>query len=290
MLKNAVANDGSLRFQADVDWTVSVAYRLLVKQRAMGASNRLRIAAVADIHCTKKSFEGVRDLLAGMAKDSDVLLLAGDLCDTGMVVEAEVLSRALAPLTVPVVAVLGNHDFECGKAAEVEAILCDVGVNLLDGKACEIRGVGFAGVKGFAGGFGERALQPWGEPMIKTFVHEAVEEALKLESALAGLRTKKRIALLHYAPIVETVFGEPPEIFPFLGSSRLEEPLNRYPVEAVFHGHAHAGSSEGRTKSGAPVFNVAKSLLQRCGPDAAPFKRFEVECDEKGSEHDRSSG
>jgi Icc-related predicted phosphoesterase len=257
---------------------------------AMSTDGRLRIAAIADIHCTKKSFDGVRDLLAAMAKDSDVLLLAGDLCDTGMVAEAEVLSRALAPLTVPVVAVLGNHDFECGKAAEVEAILCDVGVTLLDGKTCEIRGVGFAGVKGFAGGFGERALQPWGEPMIKTFVHEAVEEALKLESALAGLRTKKRIALLHYAPIVETVIGEPPEIFPFLGSSRLEEPLNRYPVEAVFHGHAHSGSAIGKTKSGAPVYNVAKSLLQRGRADAAPFKIFELECDEKGSEHDRSSG
>ncbi len=256
----------------------------------MSTDGRLRIAAVADLHCTKKSLDGMRDLLAAMAKHSDVLLLAGDLCDTGMVAEAEVLSRALAPLTVPVIAVLGNHDFECGKAEEVEAILCDIGVNLLDGKSCEIRGVGFAGVKGFAGGFGERALQPWGEPMIKTFVHEAVEEALKLESALAGLRTKKRIALLHYAPVVETVIGEPPEIFPFLGSSRLEEPLNRYPVEAVFHGHAHAGSAMGRTKSGAPVFNVAKSLLQRARADAPPFKIFEVECEEKGSEHDGSSG
>ncbi len=254
------------------------------------AQTRLRIAAVADLHCTKKSFDAMRDLLAAMAKDTDVLLLAGDLCDTGLVAEAEVLSRALAPLTLPVVAVLGNHDFECGKAAEVEAILCDVGVNLLDGKSCEIRGVGFAGVKCFAGGFGERALQPWGEPVIKTFVHEAIEETLKLESALAGLRTEKRIALLHYAPIVETVIGEPPEIFPFLGSSRLEEPLNRYPVTAVFHGHAHGGSVQGTTKSGVPVYNVAKSLLQRARSDAPPFRTFEVDCEEKRSEHDGRTG
>lgn len=247
---------------------------------------RLRIAAVADIHCTKKSFDPARDLLAAMAKDADVVLLAGDLCDTGLVAEAEVLSRALAPLTVPVVAVLGNHDFECGKAPEVEAILCDIGVNLLDGKSCEIRGVGFAGVKGFAGGFGERALQPWGEPTIKTFVHEAVEEALKLESALAALRTEKRIALLHYAPIIETVIGEPPEIFPFLGSSRLEEPLNRYPVAAVFHGHAHGGSAKGMTKGGVPVYNVAKSLLQRAGTGGPPFKVFEIDCEDRRSEHD----
>jgi Icc-related predicted phosphoesterase len=251
---------------------------------------RFRIAAVADIHCTKKSFDPVRDLLAAMAKDADVVLLGGDLCDTGLVTEAEVLSRALAPLTVPVVAVLGNHDYECGKAPEVEAILCDVGVNLLDGKSCEIRGVGFAGVKGFAGGFGERALQPWGEPMIKTFVHEAVEEALKLESALAALRTKRRIALLHYAPIVETVMGESPEIFPFLGSSRLEEPLNRYPVAAVFHGHAHGGSAKGMTKGGVPVYNVAKSVLQRASTGAPPFKIFELDWEDKRSEHDGATG
>jgi Icc-related predicted phosphoesterase len=250
---------------------------------------RLRIAAVADLHCTKKSFDAMRELLAAMAKDADVILLGGDLCDTGLIAEAEVLAKALAPLTVPVVAVLGNHDFECGKAAEVEALLCDVGVNLLDGKSCEIRGVGFAGIKGFAGGFGERALQPWGETTIKSFVHEAVEEALKLESALAALRTHKRIALLHYAPIVETVIGEPPEIFPFLGSSRLEEPLNRYPVAAVFHGHAHRGSAKGVTQCGAPVYNVAKSLLQRSG-SGAPFKIFEIDCEEKGSEHDGVTG
>lgn len=251
---------------------------------------RIRIAAVADLHCTKKSFDAMRDLLSAMAKDADVVLLGGDLCDTGLVAEAEVLVKALTPLSVPVVAVLGNHDFECGKAAEVEAMLCDAGVNVLDGKSCEIRGVGFAGIKGFAGGFGERALQPWGEATIKSFVHETVEEALKLESALATLRTERRIALLHYSPIVDTVIGEPPEIFPFLGSSRLEEPLNRYPVAAVFHGHAHRGSLKGVTKSGAPVYNVARSLLQRSGSGAPPFKTFELDCEEKGSEHDGVTG
>lgn len=255
----------------------------------MKRQTRLRIAAVADLHCTKKSFDGMRDLLGAMAKDADVLLLGGDLCDTGLVAEAEVLSKALAPLTVPIVAVLGNHDFECGKAAELEAMLSDAGVNVLDGKACEIRGVGFAGVKGFAGGFGERALQPWGEPTIKTFVHETVGEALKLESALAALRTPRRVALLHYAPIVDTVIGEPPEIFPFLGSSRLEEPLNRYPVAAVFHGHAHRGSAKGSTKGGAPVYNVAKSVLQKSG-DGVPFKIVEIECEERENEQDGTGG
>jgi Icc-related predicted phosphoesterase len=249
----------------------------------------VRIAAVADLHCTKKSFEPARDLLTAMARDADVILLGGDLCDTGIVAEAEVVARAVAPLDLPIVAVLGNHDFECGKAEEVEAILTEAGITVLDGKACEIEGVGFAGVKGFAGGFGERALQAWGEPSIKSFVREAVEEALKLESALATLRTEKRIALLHYAPIVDTVIGEPPEIFPFLGSSRLEEPINRYSVTAVFHGHAHRGTIQGVTQAGVPVYNVARALLQRAHPRAAPYKIFEVERQDERRQNDGAS-
>jgi Icc-related predicted phosphoesterase len=237
----------------------------------------LRLAAVADLHCTKKAADNIGNLISAMAHGADVLLLGGDLCDTGLPEEAEILARAIAGVKVPVVAVLGNHDFEAGKAPEIIEILSNSGVNVLDGKSCEIYGIGFAGTKGFAGGFGERALQPWGETTIKTFVHEAVEEALKLESALAGLRTPKRIALLHYAPIVETVFGEPPEIFPFLGSSRLEDPLNRYPVTAIFHGHAHRGSPEGTTKTGVQVFNVAKSLLQNIFSDQPPFRIFEID-------------
>jgi Icc-related predicted phosphoesterase len=236
----------------------------------------IRLAAVADIHCNKKTVDNSKNLLAAMAEQGDILVLGGDLCDAGLPEEAELLAREIAALKIPVVAVLGNHDFEAGKAPEIADILSNAGVNVLDGKSCEILGVGFAGVKGFAGGFGERALQPWGEPTIKAFVHEAVEEALKLESALAALRTPDRIALLHYAPVVDTVRGEPPEIFPFLGSSRLEDPLNRYPVSAVFHGHAHRGSLEGTTKMGVPVFNVAKSVLQTVS-DAPPFKIFKID-------------
>ncbi len=249
---------------------------------------QLRVSAVADIHCTKKKMNSTRDLLSAMAHETDILLLGGDLCDAGLPEEAEILAREIAILKVPVVAVLGNHDFEAGKATEIIEILSNAGVNVLDGKSCEIYGIGFAGVKGFAGGFGERALQPWGEPIIKAFVHEAVEEALKLESALAGLRTPNRIALLHYSPIVETVMGEPPEIFPFLGSSRLEDPLNRYPVAAVFHGHAHRGSPEGVTKTGVRVFNVAKSLLQNIS-DAPPFKIFGIDSADERRQDEASS-
>jgi Icc-related predicted phosphoesterase len=179
-------------------------------------------------------------------------------------------------VTIPTVAVLGNHEHESGRADEVRAILSDAGIRVLDGEAAEICGVGFAGAKGFAGGFGERALQPWGEASIKAFVREAVDETVKLESALAKLRTPQRIVLLHYAPVQATVEGEPPEIFPFLGSSRLEDPLNRYGVAAVFHGHAHHGTPRGHTTVGVPVYNVAMPLLRSSWPDSPPFLVLEV--------------
>jgi Icc-related predicted phosphoesterase len=172
---------------------------------------------------------------------------------------------------IPIVGVLGNHDYESGHEDEVRSILADAGVQALDGDTLVIADVGFAGVKGFCGGFGQGTLEPWGERSIKAFVREAVSEALKLESALAKLRTRRRVALLHYAPVRATVEGEPREIYPFLGSGRLEEPLDRYHVTAAFHGHAHSGALEGRTAGGVPVYNVALPLLRRNLP-AAPFR------------------
>jgi Icc-related predicted phosphoesterase len=174
------------------------------------------------------------------------------------------------------VAVLGNHDFESGQEGELRKIFADAGLVTLDGDTTEVYGIGFAGVKGFAGGFGRRALGPWGEEIIKKFVHEAVDEALKLESALARLRNSRLIAVLHYAPIQETVEGEPREIYPFLGCSRLEEPIGRFPVTAVFHGHAHHGRAEGRTSKGVPVFNVSMSLMRETFPQQ-PFRLLEVD-------------
>ena len=233
----------------------------------------MRVAAIADLHCTKTSHGKIAPLLAEVAASADVLLLGGDLTDYGLPDEAHVLARELATAKVPIVAVLGNHDLESGKGDEVKRILEEAGVNMLDGDACEIEGIGFAGVKGFAGGFGEHALGPWGEDAIKRFVQEAVDEALKLEAALARLRTAIRIALLHYSPVEETVRGEPPAIFPFLGCSRLEEPIDRYHVRAVFHGHAHFGTPEGRTKGGVPVYNVSLPLLRRTAGDGEPLVR-----------------
>jgi Icc-related predicted phosphoesterase len=236
----------------------------------------VRVAAVGDLHCTKTSQGAFQPLFAAIRDAADLLLIAGDLTDYGLPEEAQILVRELTVLRMPVVAVLGNHDRESGKEVEVTHVLNESGVIVLDGDATEVKGVGIAGVTGFGGGFGKHALAPWGEPVIKQFVHAAVEEALKLEKALARLRTESVIALMHYSPVQRTVDGEPLEIYPFLGSSRLEEPISRYPVSLVFHGHAHRGQPEGKTTSGAAVYNVSMPLLTRTFPDRLPFRVFHV--------------
>ena len=241
------------------------------------AGGTVRIAAVSDVHYGKTSQGMLLPLFTEIARQAEVLVISGDLTDYGLAEEARALAKDLtAAVKIPVVAVLGNHDYESGQEGEVARILTDAGVHLLDGDSVEIAGVGFAGVKGFAGGFGRGALGAWGEATIKHFVREAVDEALKLESALARLRTPSRIAVLHYAPIRETVEGEPLEIYPWLGSSRLEEPLARYQVHAVVHGHAHKGSPQGTTAQGIPVYNVALPVLKEHYPDRPPFRLLEV--------------
>lgn len=237
----------------------------------------VRVAAVGDIHLSGKGLDApLQVLFTRVAEQADVLALCGDLTDRGDPEEARMMAKALGSVSVPIVAVLGNHDYECGKVAEVSRILCDAGVKVLDGDAYEVLGIGFAGVKGFAGGFGRGALGPWGESLIKQFVREAVDEALKLETALSRLRTERKVALLHYSPIAATVEGEPLEIYPYLGSSRLEEPLTRYPVDVVFHGHAHHGALEGRTRDNVPVYNVSTMLLQRTFPQRPGFRVIEL--------------
>ena len=241
------------------------------------AKDVLRIAAVGDVHCSRTGRGTLQPLFTQAAARADVLLLCGDVTDYGLAEEAEILVQELRVVgDMPVIGVLGNHDFESGQADGVRRILCDAGVTMLDGEACEVQGVGFAGVKGFAGGFGRGALGAWGESAIKAFVQEAIDEALKLESALARLRTPQRVAVLHYAPIEATVVGEPCAIFPFLGSSRLEEPLERYGVRVVFHGHAHRGTPAGETHGGIPVYNVSLPLLRETYPDQPGFRLFEV--------------
>jgi Icc-related predicted phosphoesterase len=257
----------------------------------MPTSETVRIAAVSDVHYAKTAQGSLLPLFTQIAEQADILVLPGDLTDYGLPDEARVLARDLTTaVKIPIVAVLGNHDFEAGQPDEVRRILVDAGVHMLDGDAVEIHGVGFAGVKGFAGGFGRGALGPWGEPAIKLFVQEALNEALKLESALARLTTPHKIAVLHYAPIRETVEGEPVEIHPWLGSSRLEEPLARFGVSAVVHGHAHKGAPEGRTITGIPVYNVAIHVLRENFPDSPAFRLIEVPRDESASASPRMHG
>jgi Icc-related predicted phosphoesterase len=237
---------------------------------------RVRIAAIADLHCSRTSQGLLQPLLAQAVASADILVLAGDLTDHGLPEEAQVLIRELGGPKLPVLGVLGNHDFHGGQQVELVRIFAAAGIQILDGDNCEVLGVGFAGVKGFGGGFGRHTLEAWGEDGIKKFVYESVEEALKLEKALARLDADQRIAVLHYSPVESTVVGEPPPIFPFLGSSRLEEPLNRYAVTTVIHGHSHGGSPEGRIASGAPVYNVAMPVLRRAYPDRPSFRLIEV--------------
>lgn len=250
----------------------------------------VRIAAVADIHVGKNSQGTFAPLVTQAAERADVLLLCGDLTDYGLPEEARILVKEIGAHRIPIIAVLGNHDYESGHVDEVREILQEAGIVMLDGESHEVSGVGFAGIKGFCGGFGRGVLGSWGEHAVKCFVKEAVDETLKLETALARLRTPQKIGLLHYSPIRETVEGEPIEIFPWLGCSRHEEPLTRYNVSAVFHGHAHRGSPEGRMSNGTPVFNVALPLLKARYPERPPFVIIEVNPDQAGENGSKGSG
>jgi Icc-related predicted phosphoesterase len=245
----------------------------------MEENSKTRIAAVADIHVRESDTGNWTAFFKEISSRSDVLVVAGDLTDTGDEMEAHVLADELKACAVPVVAVLGNHDYEKGRHKLIRQILLKAGVKVLDGEAVVIKGVGFAGVKGFGGGFDRYMLSFFGEGAMKAFVQETVDEALHLDRALSRLDTEqrdiKKIAVLHYAPIKETVVGEPEPIFPFLGCSRLAEPLSRHKVVAAFHGHAHIGTLEGRTTDGVPVYNVAKPILLQHGYEF-PFYLLEV--------------
>jgi Icc-related predicted phosphoesterase len=240
-----------------------------------GKSVEVRVAAVADIHMSESNAGSLRPVLLDINNRADILVLAGDLTNRGLPREGQILLDELSACRLPVVAVIGNHDVECGQAEELIAALCAGGLTILDNEPIEIDTVGFAGTKGFCGGFDRHALAPWGEATIKDFVRETIDEALKLESGLGRLRTRHRIGVLHYAPVRATVEGEPPEIFAFLGSSRLAEPLDRFEVDACVHGHAHNGSFEGRTAKGIPVFNVAMPIMRARDPEH-PYHLIEL--------------
>lgn len=237
----------------------------------------VKIAATGDLHVRVDNVSTFRSLFEDVCVQADILVLCGDLTNRGLPDEAEVLAdELLTRCRLPMVAVLGNHDIESGHQVEVSRILRQAGVKILDDEPHEVHDVGFAGGKGFCGGFDAHALSPFGEQSIKDFVRETVDASLQLETGLAKLRTRHKVAVLHYAPIRETVVGEPPEIFPFLGSSRLAEPIDRYHATAAFHGHAHRGSLEGRTVGGTPVYNVAYGLMQSRDADR-PYLVLELD-------------
>jgi Icc-related predicted phosphoesterase len=223
----------------------------------------MRVAAIGDLHVQEHDQAPYRELFSEISNHADVLLLCGDLTNFGKTREAEILADDIKSCTVPVLGVLGNHDFECGQPEKVVEILSAAGMIVLDEQAHEIDGVGFAGVKGFLGGYGRGELAPFGEPIVKAFVDEALKEARKLENALRTIRTDRSVAVLHYSPVIDTLQGEPEEIYQYLGAQRLAEPIDRFDhVKAVVHGHAHHGTYEGRTPLGKPVYNCAQFVLQ----------------------------
>jgi len=225
----------------------------------------IRLAAIGDLHVGENTKHPYRDLFSRISQEADILALCGDLTNFGKTPEAEILAEDLTACSIPIVGVLGNHDYECGQHQEVARILHEAGLKVLDGgEAFEIEGVGFAGCKGFIGGYGRHMLSAFGEPEIKAFVQASVDENLKLESSLRMLRTERIVVVTHYSPVKETVEGEPPEIFAFLGSARMGETIDRFDgVKCALHGHAHRGTFEGRTARGVPVYNVAKPVLNR---------------------------
>ncbi|MDQ4136847.1 MAG: metallophosphoesterase [Pseudomonadota bacterium] len=240
---------------------------------AAKANGALRVAAMGDLHVRDDGSSSFRELFGEISREADVLVLAGDLTDLGKPKEAELLAEDLKACSIPVIGVLGNHDYECGCHEEVARILRDAGMRLLDGQSTEIDGVGFVGVKGFAGGFGRRMLGSFGEPAMKQFVAETMNEAMRLENAMRAVRAKRSMVILHYAPVTETIESEPLEIYPFLGSSRLAETIDRFRVSAIVHGHAHRGRYEGRTPGGQRVFNVARFIEK---PNGKPYGIIEV--------------
>jgi len=235
----------------------------------------MKLAAVADIHLAERDRESDIRQFSMVNELADALVIAGDFTNHGMPEEMRVCLNVLEHVRVPIIAVLGNHDHESGHQDELAGMLRLAGVHLLDGHCFESDNVGFAGTKGFCGGFAPHELLPFGEQGIKTFVEIAEREAVKLDYGLAQIQADIKVSITHYAPILETIIGEPEPIFPFLGSSRLERVLERHRPALALHGHAHHGIFSGETKSGIRVCNVALPILRQRG-ELHPFTIFNL--------------
>lgn len=233
----------------------------------------MRLAAVADIHLKAEDYEKNVSAFSQVNDLADALVIAGDFTNHGLPDEMRGVLAVLEHVHIPIIAVLGNHDHESGNQDELAGMLRVAGVHLLDGHCFEVVGVGFAGTKGFAGGFSPYELMPFGEGGIKNFVEIAEREAVKLDYGLEQLKSTVKVAITHYAPIRETVVGEPEPIFPFLGSSRLQRALDKHKPALALHGHAHHGSFSAETKGGVRVYNVALQVLKQRG-EQHPFALF----------------
>lgn len=239
----------------------------------------MKIVALADLHISELSREQAAEVIKTASRAGEVLVIAGDITENGTLEEAGMFAQMVNEIKVPVIAVLGNHDYEQEQQDEIKDLLSQAEVKVLDGNSVEINGVGFAGTKGFGGGFDDLQLSPWGERAVKAFVNESVREMLKLESALNRLPNGKKVVITHYAPIKETVSGEPEAIHPFLGSSRLASPVNSLKAMVCFHGHAHHGCHQGKTSTGIPVYNVSLPVLKQAGIKT-PYLIYEIDNDQ----------
>ena len=259
-------------------------------RRATDRRDVVRVAAVGDFHCGEEDAGRYREAFAKVNAEADVLVLAGDLTRRGTPAEMRVVTQELADVRIPILAVLGNHDYESGKVEEGLAILRERGVHMLDGEPFELNPhVGFAGVKGFMGGFGRWTLTAFGEAETKIFVGTTLEEAQRLEFALRRLSTPVRVVLMHYSPTADTVAGEPEQIFPFLGNDRMAEPIDRFGAAVCFHGHAHHGTFRGKTPGGVPVFNVSLALL-RAEQVGEMYFLYDVDVPAMGEEEEEEAG
>lgn len=226
----------------------------------------IRVAAIGDVHFSEEADNRFRDYWSRVHETADVMLIAGDLTTHGEVKQVEILIRELEVVEIPIVAVLGNHDYHSGQADQVRHELEQRGIITLEGESITLTlngaTLGIAGTKGFGGGFAGACGSAFGEPEMKSFIRHTEKLADRLEEQLSLLRADYRIALLHYSPIKETLAGERLEIYPFLGSYLLAEAIDIAGADLVLHGHAHMGQEKGVTARGIPVRNVALPVLR----------------------------
>ena len=237
------------------------------RSQPAAATATVQVAAAGDLHCRESNRAEIAAAFRRCGGEVDLFLLAGDITTHGEIAEAEILAAAVAEVDVPVVAVLGNHDWHLGHQHEIAAVLSEGGVRVLDRTAaiCEARGIeiGVVGAKGFVGGFSPTVLPDFGEPSLRAVYAETTADVEGLERGLREVATcALRIVLLHYAPIEQTLEGEPREIHAFLGSDRLAAPIHEHAPDLVVHGHAHAGRLEGSIGA-VPVYNVSVPVIKR---------------------------